>query len=329
MKVFKYFILLCTVALLAVLGVQVKLGYDKYVDALEKSPLSATIADLQAKEGYTPYSDTPKRFFQAVVAVEDRRFLRHNGVDMIGTGRAVIRNIKARDLIEGGSTISQQLAKNLFFPLDLTLERKIAETFMALKIEKEYSKEQILEFYANAVYFGSGHTGIREASEGYFNKPPAEMNDFECTLLAGILNAPSVYSLDVNPELALKRQKTVINCMKECGYISDHEAEVMGHLGTGLFCHTSSQSYAILRFSLQKNIRPLPCSSFSEKGHGKPLGSLVNALAVALLPTNLFRGMYKKCDKNGTSPLSHLFYPHLNFHITRGAVSFLRRFSVL
>jgi len=121
--------------------------------------------------------------------------------------------------LEGGSTISQQLAKNLYFPQDNTLERKIAEVFMALKIEREYEKKDVLEFYVNGIYYGSGYFCIYDAAQGYFNKKPIDMSDDECTLLAGIPNAPSVYSLDVNPDLARQRQEKVIECMLECRYI--------------------------------------------------------------------------------------------------------------
>ena len=167
----------------------------------------------------------PKIYFDALVAVEDRRFFSHNGFDVIGTTRAIYRDIKHRQLLEGGSTLSQQLAKNLYFPKDNTPIRKIAEIFMALEIERTYSKNEILEFYVNAVYYGSGYYCIYDASQGYFGKPPSEMNSYECTLLSGIPNAPSVYSLNVNPDLARLRQEKVVNCLVECGYVDETYAE--------------------------------------------------------------------------------------------------------
>ena len=136
-------------------------------------------------------------------------------------------DIKAWELLEGGSTIAQQLAKNLYFPNDHTLERKIAEIFMALEIEREYEKEDVLEFYVNGIYYGSGYYNIYDASMGYFGKAPSEMNDYECTLLVGIPNAPSIYSLKVNPDLAHKRQSKVLECMVELEYISDEESEAI------------------------------------------------------------------------------------------------------
>ena len=227
MKIIKRVLLLLVIILLVVAGVQIKSGYDKYKIALDEKPLETVIAELQGKENYTKYEDIPKIYFDALVAVEDRRFYKHNGFDFIGSCRAVYNDIKAWELLEGGSTIAQQLSKNLYFPNDHTLERKIAEIFMALEIEREYEKEDVLEFYVNGIYYGSGYYNIYDASMGYFGKAPSEMNDYECTLLVGIPNAPSIYSLKVNPDLAHKRQGKVLECMVELEYISDEESEAI------------------------------------------------------------------------------------------------------
>lgn len=222
MKKIKRILLLVLIAIIALCAFEIKLGYDKYNDVLVSLPLETAVSELRAKENYTVYDDIPKIYFNAVVAVEDRRFFNHNGFDFIGTARAIYNDIRAWELLEGGSTISQQLAKNLYFPQDNTLERKIAEIFMALKIEREYKKNDVLELYVNGIYYGSGYYCIYDASEGYFGKKPIDMSDNECTLLAGIPNAPSVYSLDVNPDLARQRQEKVIECMAECGYIDEN-----------------------------------------------------------------------------------------------------------
>ena len=218
MKKIKRIILLLVVVAICICGYEVKLGYDKYTDALSVKSLDVAVEEIMSKPHYTVYDDIPSVYFNAVVATEDRRFYKHNGFDIIGTTRALLRDIKEKELLEGGSTISQQLAKNMYFPKDDTLQRKIAEVFMALKIEREYEKEEILEFYVNGIYYGSGYYCIYDAAKGYFNKKPIDMTEDECTLLAGIPNAPSVYSLDANPDLAKKRQEKVIECMKECGY---------------------------------------------------------------------------------------------------------------
>lgn len=229
MKTIKRLLWLILIVLVIVAGVQIKGGYDKYQQALTDRPLNEVLDELQDKDNYTQYEDVPEIYYKALVAVEDRRFYKHNGFDIIGSARAIYNDIKAWELLEGGSTISQQLAKNLYFPQDNTLRRKIAEIFMAMKIEREYEKEDVLEFYVNGIYYGSGYYSIYDASIGYFDKEPKDMTDYECTLLVGIPNAPSVYSLNNRPDLARQRQKKVIDCMVEVEYITEDEGkEILG-----------------------------------------------------------------------------------------------------
>ena len=229
MKTIKRLLWLILIVLVIVAGVQIKGGYDKYQQALTDRPLNEVLDELQDKDNYTQYEDVPEIYYKALVAVEDRRFYKHNGFDIIGSARAIYNDIKAWELLEGGSTISQQLAKNLYFPQDNTLRRKIAEIFMAMKIEREYEKEDVLEFYVNGIYYGSGYYSIYDASIGYFDKEPKDMTDYECTLLVGIPNAPSVYSLNNRPDLARQRQKKVIECMVEVEYITEDEGrEILG-----------------------------------------------------------------------------------------------------
>ena len=229
MKTIKRLLWLFLIIVVIVAGVQIKGGYDKYQQALTDRPLNEVLDELQSKDNYTQYEDVPEIYYKALVAVEDRRFYKHNGFDIIGTTRAIYNDIKANELLEGGSTISQQLAKNLYFPQDNTLRRKIAEIFMAMKIEREYEKEDVLEFYVNGIYYGSGYYSIYDASIGYYDKEPKDMTDYECTLLVGIPNAPSVYSLNNRPDLAKQRQKKVIECMVEVEYITEDEGkEILG-----------------------------------------------------------------------------------------------------
>jgi membrane peptidoglycan carboxypeptidase len=229
MKTIKRLLWLVLVVLVIVAGVQIKGGYDKYQQALADRPLNEVLEELQNKDNYTQYEDVPEIYYKALVAVEDRRFYKHNGFDIIGTTRAIYNDIKANELLEGGSTISQQLAKNLYFPQDNTLRRKIAEIFMAMKIEREYEKEDVLEFYVNGIYYGSGYYSIYDASIGYFDKEPKDMTDYECTLLVGIPNAPSIYSLNVRPDLAKQRQEKVVECMVDVKYITEDEGrEILG-----------------------------------------------------------------------------------------------------
>lgn len=202
-------------------------GWGKYKQATGQLPLKDAAKDIKSQEGFTPIDEISLTFVNAMVAVEDRRFYQHKGVDFIGVSRAMINNIQKKSFVEGGSCITQQLAKNIYFMNDDTLSRKVAEVFVALEIEKTFSKKEILELYFNVIYYGSGYYNIGDASRGYFDKSPYNLTDYEATLLAGLPNAPSVYSLDNNPSLAKKRQKTVVNAMVKMKYLSREEADII------------------------------------------------------------------------------------------------------
>ena len=164
-------------------------------------------------------------YINAVISVEDHRFYQHGGLDIIAIGRAVINDIKAMSFVEGGSTITQQLAKNVYFTQEKKLERKIAEVFMAFDFEKALEKSEILELYLNTSYFGDGYNTVKEASRGYFGKEPKDLTDGECIMLAGIPNAPSVYAPTQNMDLAKQRQKQVALKMVEYGYLTEKQME--------------------------------------------------------------------------------------------------------
>ena len=197
--------------MLVVGGVLGGFGYKMYRDALAEQPLEEKVAEIQADPDYTTLAEIPEIYLDAVVAVEDHRFEQHFGIDLIAIGRAAWNNLTSWSLREGGSTITQQLAKNLYFTQEKSFIRKIAEMFMAFRLENTYTKDEILELYVNSIYFG----------DGYY----IDMTDYECTLLAGIPNAPSVYSLTANPELAEQRQEYVVQRMVQYGYISEDEAQ--------------------------------------------------------------------------------------------------------
>lgn len=196
-----------------------------YQAALEELPLEDKVESIVSQENYTSLSGLPATYLDAVLAVEDRSFYTHHGISLRSTGRAVVRNFQEGEVVEGGSTITQQLAKLWYFELDRKYDRKVAELLMAFNIEKHYSKEEILEFYFNSIYFGSGYYTVYDASMGYFGVVPADMNDYQATMLAGIPNAPSVYSPDVNPDLAEQRRQQVIHCMELYGYIEEGEIQ--------------------------------------------------------------------------------------------------------
>ena len=196
-----------------------------YKDAINKISIEDKVKKIQSKENYTKVSELPQMYINAVISVEDHRFYKHPGIDIIAIGRAVVNDIKAMSLVEGGSTITQQLAKNIYFTQEKKFERKIAEVFIAFEIEKRYNKNEILELYLNTSYFGDGYYTVKEASRGYFGKDPIEMSDSECIMLAGIPNAPSVYAPTKNPELAKQRQKQVIEKMIKNKYLTQEEAD--------------------------------------------------------------------------------------------------------
>ena len=202
-------------------------GYGLYKNAVQEESLEAKVAEIRSQENFTSLEDLPETYVQAVVSVEDHRFYDHFGLDLIAIGRAVVNDIKAGRYVEGGSTITQQLAKNLYFSQEKTMNRKAAEVFLALELEQKYTKDEILELYVNRIYFGDGYYSVGEASEGYFGKPASEMNDYECTLLAGVPNAPSKYAPSKNLALAEKRQQKVISRMEACGYITEEETTIM------------------------------------------------------------------------------------------------------
>lgn len=200
-------------------------GYDMYKDAIKQMPLTEKIASIKEKDNYAKIEEIPQMYKNAVISVEDHRFYKHGGIDIIAIGRAIVNDIKAMDFVEGGSTITQQLSKNIYFTQEKKITRKIAEVFMAFELENNYEKDEILELYLNTSYFGDGYYTVKEAAKGYFNKELKEMTDYECILLAGIPNAPSIYSLTKNPNLAKQRQKQVMNKMIEYEYLTQDEAD--------------------------------------------------------------------------------------------------------
>ncbi len=160
----------------------------------------------------------------AVIAIEDRRYKSHFGFDPIGFARAMVANVSARKLVQGGSTLTQQLAKNMFLKPERTFERKVQELILAFWLETKFSKDEILEMYLNRVYFGSGAHGVDAASRRYFSKSAREVNLAEAALLAGLLKAPSKLSPARNPKLAEERAQVVLATMRRSGFITDREA---------------------------------------------------------------------------------------------------------
>ena len=220
-KIILRLIIIALLCLIAVAIVFLGAGYSMYSKAIKAESMDDKIADIRSNVNYTKIDDVSKMYKNAVVAVEDHRFYSHCGIDVWAIMRAMARNVKYKELLEGGSTITQQLAKNTYFTQSKELTRKVAEGFMAISYEKKLEKDEILELYINTSYFGNGYYDIKEASLGYFGKLPNEINDYEATMLAGVPNAPSVYAPTVNFKLASERQTQGLNKMVEYGYITD------------------------------------------------------------------------------------------------------------
>lgn len=181
----------------------------------------------EAKTKHTvPLSDISKQTQEAVIAIEDKDFYNHPGVSVSGIGRAIVADLKHESLAQGGSTISQQLVKNTLLTQEKSFLRKYQELFLALEIERRFSKEDILEMYLNTVYFGEGAFGIEDASRAYFSKDVSELTLAESALLAGILPAPSAYSpISGSKEKAFTRQKIVLQKMREQGFITQAQED--------------------------------------------------------------------------------------------------------
>ena len=180
---------------------------------------------VRSVQHYVPISRIPKAMCQAIVAVEDTRFYEHGGYDLFSIARALFVNVEAGEIQQGASTITQQTVKNLFLTSDRTFSRKFEELILAKELEKNFSKEQILEIYLNSIYFGSNFYGIYDAAQGYFDKEPEKLTVAECAMLAGLPNAPSRYSPYVNFHLAKERQLVVIDAMEHAKFLDRRAAE--------------------------------------------------------------------------------------------------------
>lgn len=214
MKKFILKFILWTFILLLVIGsIVLGLGYLKYREAINKKSIDTVISEIQGNKNYTKLENISKDYLDAVVSIEDHRFYSHNGIDILSIIRSSYVNLKRKSLDYGASTITQQVGRIMYFTQEKSPIRKIAEIFVAFNLEKNYSKEEILELYVNIIYFGKGYYGIYNASQGYFNKTPDELSFEEATYLAGLPNAPSIYS--VNDELGEERRLQVVEAINK------------------------------------------------------------------------------------------------------------------
>jgi len=204
-------------------------------DWLKKSDLAMTILDRYGNEvgsrgikhnDSIPLEEFPDHLIKAVLATEDRRFYEHFGIDIAGTMRAVLTNAKAGGVVQGGSSLTQQLAKNLFLNNERTIERKIKEAFLAIWLETRLTKNEILKLYLDRAYMGGGAFGVDAAAQYYFNKSARDVNLSEAAMLAGLFKAPTKYAPHVNLPAARARANTVLDNLVEAGFMT--EGQVFG-----------------------------------------------------------------------------------------------------
>ncbi len=213
---------------------------EEATQALRRPSLTFVSADGEAFAVYgdiygslVSLSELPRFVPQAVLATEDRRFYSHFGIDPIGLARAAITNLRAGRIVQGGSTITQQLAKNLFLTPERSLKRKVQELLMALWLERRFTKDQILTLYLNRVYLGAGAYGVDAAARRYFDRPAAQVSLYQAALIAGLLKAPSRYNPLNDPDLSRQRTAIVLSNMVAADFITDQQAQAAARTGMG------------------------------------------------------------------------------------------------
>lgn len=172
----------------------IKTGYDMYKDATTHTSLQVRIERLKSDENYVSLEAISPEFLTQVIESEDRRFYTHNGINLISTTRALLKNVMAGSTVEGGSSITQQLAKNMYFSFEKRYERKVAELFVAFDLEKMATKDEILEMYCNIAYYGEGCYGLREATLHYYNLEPLQISSEQAASLVKTLKSPNYYN---------------------------------------------------------------------------------------------------------------------------------------
>jgi len=200
----------------------------------------ATYGDVYGQ--WLDYQDIPSVAVEAVIATEDRRFFDHMGLDLRGLGRAILRNISSGKMVQGGSSITQQLAKNLFLNADKTFKRKIQELLLSFWLEMNFSKQDLLTFYFNRVYFGSGAYGLDAAARTYFGHSALRLEPMEAAMLAGMLKGPSLYSPLRDLERSYGRAEKVLQNMVDVGYLTAQEAQTARSENVNLVAKSSGGS---------------------------------------------------------------------------------------
>ncbi|MBR3167242.1 MAG: transglycosylase domain-containing protein [Erysipelotrichaceae bacterium] len=213
-------VLFLTLSVLA--GIVFTFGFRLYREKIESTPLQAAVEPYITSSRYSAFDEIDPDFVNAVVSIEDKRFFTRDGYDWIALFRAIINNYRAKGFVEGGSTIGEQVAKNLYFyGEERGLLEKIAEVFLMNAIENEYSKEDVFALYASMNYYGDGYWGLKEAAGGYFDKDTNDLTIPEAAMLAGIPNAPAIFQLSTGFDKAKAREEKILKKMFDNGYIDE------------------------------------------------------------------------------------------------------------
>lgn len=225
MKLLKRLILIILIIVIAIVGYFTLEGYNRYKEAIDELPLAVAVNNIQSDPTYVSFDEIDPDFVSALISIEDHRFFERKGVDVVAIGRALVANLVSKEIQQGGSTITQQVAKNIYFSNKPSFTRKIAEVFFVWDLEDHYTKEEIFAMYANIIYYGDGYYGIKQASNGYFNKAPNDLTLYEASLLAGLPQSPSRYQLSNGYKLINERQRNVLNSMLKYGEITQEEMD--------------------------------------------------------------------------------------------------------
>lgn len=227
MKQWKKIIASILLLVIVSLGSIAMIGFIRYEILIHEHPLEEVIASIQENPDYVPLEEVDETFLDALLAVEDPEFYSHHGIVFSNIMEAVFTNLREQDLVMGGSTITQQLSKNIYLDQRKTFQRKIAELFFVHDIEQRCSKDEILELYINIIYYGDGYYGIKQAAQGYFNTTPKQITAAQATILAGLPQAPAIYQLSDGMALAKKRQRVVLEAMEEHHLINESQSQII------------------------------------------------------------------------------------------------------
>ena len=215
-KAFALTIMACFMVLLV-------LGFIEYRSVIREMPIQDKVASIMQKDDYVPIDEISDYLKVATITTEDKRFYKHQGVDLIAYGRILYVFITSGQISGGGSTITQQLAKNMYFSFQPSIIRKVAEFFVTKDLERLYDKDTLLELYLNIINYGDNNIGIASASMNYFHVEPADLSFDQATLLAGIPQSPANYQLSNHEDQARLRQQAVLATIEDNGYYDDDE----------------------------------------------------------------------------------------------------------